>query len=140
MDPRAMPGLRVLVANEPRLYRDVIAATLAELRPQSSILVADPPDLDAAILRHRPDFVVCSGLTDAVQSGAVAWAVLYPAGARHADVGLGRARLTLHPVQLDALLVLLDCAASLAQMSENGYPRMSQENHPEMSQRKLAHP
>jgi hypothetical protein len=132
MVDRSAPAPRILLANEPRLYRDVLAAALAQLRPQSRVLTADAPELDAAVAHHRPDFVVCSGLTEAVRSQALAWAVLYPAGSRHADIGLAGARLTLHEVEFTGLLMLHDCAATLAQMREKAVPGMSQ--------RKLAHP
>ena len=125
MDERDPTAPRVLVANEPRLYREVIAAMLAAQRPRCGVLMADPPDLDAAVLRHRPDFVVCSGLTEVVRREAVAWAVLYPAGSAHADIGLAGARLTMREFGFGALVVLLDCAAGLAQLRENEYPRMS---------------
>jgi hypothetical protein len=39
--------MRVLVANEPRAYREVLAATLHQPRPQLVVFTAEPEDLDA---------------------------------------------------------------------------------------------
>jgi len=73
-----MEPLFVLVANEPRAYRDALAGTLAVLRPDLRVESLAPNALDRALARPRPPVVVCSRLTPRVEALACAWIVLYP--------------------------------------------------------------
>lgn len=73
-----MEPLSVLVANEPRAYRDALAGTLAALRPDLRVEALAPDALDRALDRPRPPVVVCSRLTPSVEARACAWIVLYP--------------------------------------------------------------
>jgi hypothetical protein len=58
-----MNSVRVLVANEPTIYREVISAALKELRPSVEVFAAASEDLDQEFLRLLPRLVVCSTLT-----------------------------------------------------------------------------
>ena len=100
----------VLIANEPRAYREVLAAALPELRPGLRVERADPADLDAAVARLRPALVVCSRLTEAVRSSAPSWIVLYPGGENRADARVGGAERTVAHPALDDVLALVDAA------------------------------
>ena len=109
-DPPPRP--RVLVAHEPRAYREALAAALAALRPEAEVLAVDPEALDRALAQSPPALVFCGELTAAVRASAPAWVVLCPDGAAVVatnvagepappDLGLARA------------LALLDRAAGL---------------------------
>ena len=100
--------MRVLIANEPRAYREAFAAALQELRPQVQIFTAEPEDLDAAALRHAPHFTVCSALSEIVQTRLLAWAMLYPGGASWAVLSLAGRQTTVTGLDLGGLLDLLD--------------------------------
>jgi hypothetical protein len=86
--------MRILVANEPRSYREVIASTLQVLRPHLEVILVEPEDLDRNVVRLAPNLVLCSRLTEVVETRSRAWVVLYPdmemraviaiAGQRHA--------------------------------------------------------
>ena len=80
--------MRALIANTPAKYREVISATLQELRPEIEVFTADPEDLEGEFLRLLPQLlVVCNRLTKHVELEAPVWIELYPDGASHAVVG-----------------------------------------------------
>jgi hypothetical protein len=79
---------RILVANEPRSYREVIAGTLQVLRPHLEVIVVEPEDLDRDVVRLAPNLVLCSRLSEAVEIHALAWVVLYPNGETRAVISI----------------------------------------------------
>jgi hypothetical protein len=50
--------MRALIADEPVIYREVISATLKELRPEIESFTVDPGGLESEYLRILPQFVV----------------------------------------------------------------------------------
>ena len=102
-----MEKIRVLVANELCTYRQTIADGFQELRPHFEVHCVDPDDLDQEIARVRPHMVLCSRLTDAVQS-LLAWILLYPDGENRAEISTAGERMTLIDVKFDHLLSILD--------------------------------
>ena len=46
-----MCGLRILLANEPRSYREAIAGAFRVLKPTAEVFVVDPTMLDAEVER-----------------------------------------------------------------------------------------
>jgi CheY-like chemotaxis protein len=58
--------VRVLVANEPRSYREAFAFAFRTLRPHVEAIVVEPEALEREALRLRPDLVVCDRVTPAV--------------------------------------------------------------------------
>ncbi len=102
--------MRVLLANEPALYREVVCAAFKELRPGVSVFTTEPEDLDSEFLRLSSQFVVCSRVTTLVKRDASAWVELYPDGTSRVIVGgLGR-RSTLVGMNFATLLSILDNA------------------------------
>ena len=73
-----MPDIQVIVANEPRIYREAIAAALQEMRPGIATIAVDPADLAAGIDQYHPDLTICSQLIAAVETDAPAWVLLHP--------------------------------------------------------------
>ena len=98
----------IVLANEPRAYREALAASVAVLRPGMEVLALDPADLDAALRAHRPRLVVCSRLTSAVEREAPAWVLLYPDGARLVVTHLHGREVAAADLDLVGLLALLD--------------------------------
>ena len=91
------------------MYREVISATLQELRPEIEVFTADPEDLEGEFLRLLPQLVVCNRLTKHVELEAPVWIELYPDGASHAVVGnLDGSRTLLPGMDFDTLLAILD--------------------------------
>src|SRR5690348_11650951 len=56
----SMNSIRILVANEPRAYRDVMAAAFQILCPQHEVISIVPEELDTAVARLDPHLVLCS--------------------------------------------------------------------------------
>ena len=111
-----MGTLRVLVANEPRAYRETLAAAFQRLRPQIEIRTIETPELDAAVLELVPRVVVCSQLTPTVERAVPAWVLLYPEGQRTAVLSIANVPTTVDEIGLAALLSLIDEAHRLVQI------------------------
>ena len=116
---------RVLVAHEPRAYREALAAALAALRPEAEVLAVDPGALDRAVAAAAPDLVFCGALTPAVRAAAPAWAVLYPGGTPVVETSVAGERAALPDLGLEAALALLDRAAELGPWRPHQEPRRS---------------
>ena len=107
-------GMRILVANEPRAYREALAAVVQALRPQAEVVTAEPAALDGAVAHVAPDLVVCSRLTPNVRALAPAWVLLYPDGQSGAVVSVSRQETAVAGIDLDRILAAVDQAARLA--------------------------
>jgi hypothetical protein len=103
---------RVLVANGPRVYREVIAETLSVLRPLLEVYVAEPEALDREVGRSFPHLVICNRATETVREACLRWVVLYPDGEDRAEVGgkeaVGGATRPLAGVGIAGLLSVID--------------------------------
>lgn len=111
MDGPASP-LKVMLANEPRAYREVISAVFKALRPDVEVFTVEPEDLDREFQRRVPQLVIFSRLTGLVSRDAYAWIGLYPGGAAHAVVSVAGARTTHEDMDLETLLSILDDVAT----------------------------
>ena len=65
--------MRVLLANEPRSYRQVFAGALHALRPQVEVIMVEPNAVEGEAPRLRPDAVVCSRTTPALRTAVGVW-------------------------------------------------------------------
>lgn len=117
-----MQRMRALIANEPRVYREMICDALARMRPLIEVFCcAEAEDLDREAARFGPHLVICSRLTESVREGCPCWVVLYPEGENRAEVGgsLGVAARLVAGVGVAELLSVVDEAAGLL-MGEAG--------------------
>ena len=105
---------RVLMANEPRAYREGIAAVIGQLRPEVEIETVEPEALDPAIRRFSPDMVICSKATDALKSCVRVWVELYPENGAISVASIGGRRMEYTEIQLPDLLSIVDKAEELA--------------------------
>jgi hypothetical protein len=103
-----MEKMRVLVANDPCLYREAITDALRELRPHLEVRAIEPDDLDGEVARLRPHLVVCSRAPDAARDGALTWVVLYPDGENRAEVITAVERATVAGIAFGDLLSIVD--------------------------------
>jgi hypothetical protein len=108
-----VPNPSILVAAEPRTYRDVLAAALAHLRPDANAVAIEPADLAEAVTAHRPALVILSEPNPTVESAAPAWILLYPGGANRAVAVLEGACHTIERPRLADLLALVDRSLAL---------------------------
>jgi hypothetical protein len=102
--------VQILVANEPSTYRDVLGSQLPRLRPNLTVLLVDPADLDDALAEMRPQLVICSELTDSIRQHATAALVLDPRDPNRAILDVdGQQQVLLNP-RLTDLLAAVDAA------------------------------
>ena len=104
--------LRVLLANEPRAYREAIAAVLREERPDASIFEADSSGINCEVAYHRPDLVICSRATSAVRGLVASWVELYSDHGPLSLVCVNGRLSEVEGMQLQALLSIVDRVGS----------------------------
>jgi hypothetical protein len=105
----------VLLANEPRAYRESIAQVFRQLRPNVEVMIAEPGELDDRVLRLAPEMVVFSEATGVVRDRVPVWVELYPGYGAESVIGVGGERSTIGEIQLSDLLAVIDRAERLAQ-------------------------
>jgi len=106
--------VRVILANELRYEREVLAAALRELRPGVDVVELTPDRLNGALAALRPRLVVCTAALATVQAGVPAWVLLYPDDATHAVVCLDGAERVVPAFGLADLVDAVDAAAGRA--------------------------
>ena len=111
--------MRALIANEPRVYREVISDALMRLRPFLEVFCCvEAEDLEREVARLGPHLVICSRLTESVRERCPLWMVIYPEGEDRAEIGgdgsLGiAARLLSSGAGMAELLWVVDEAVAL---------------------------
>jgi hypothetical protein len=100
----------IVVANEPRSYREAMAVACRVLCPEVEVILAEPADLDAAVVRLDPQFVLCSRLTEGLRTGSRAWVLLYPEGEARAVISVAGRCVTTGDLGFAALAALIDQA------------------------------
>ena len=101
---------RIVLANDPRSYREAMAEVIRRTRPGLLVETTDPASLDAFIAPPGPDMVVCSEATDLVRSKVPVWVELYPDHGSHSLASI-RGDLEKHEdMQLPDLLAIVDRA------------------------------
>jgi hypothetical protein len=65
--------MRILLANEPRSYRQVFAGALHALRPHVEVITVESNAVEEEAPRVRPDAVVCSRTTPTLRSMVGVW-------------------------------------------------------------------
>lgn len=110
-EPAREIPLRVLLANEPRSYRESIAAVFRQMRPGLQVKVVEPEALESNVVRFVPDVAICSRATGAVRERVPVWVELYPEHAAHAVASEGGRRTEFDEIQLLDLISILDRAA-----------------------------
>ncbi len=107
-EPLSMPS--VLLANEPRAYRQALAAAMSARRDGVHVIVVTAEELDAAVLRHHPVLVICDAVTPVVETHAPVWVLLYPEGARLVVTSVFGALTYAADLTLEGLAALVDRA------------------------------
>lgn len=103
-------ALCIIVANEPRAYREALARAFRVRRPAVTVYLAEPGVLDRAVLDRAPAIVVCSALSEVIETRPRTWIVLYPDGEDRALVSIAGVRRTVAGVEFDDLLAAIDRA------------------------------
>jgi hypothetical protein len=101
----------ILVANEPRTYREALTLAVRAERPMLDVRTVDPSELDHEVACCRPALVVCSELSPTVEQRTAIWVLLYPEGARLTVVGDGdESPAVTGDLDLAGILALVDRA------------------------------
>ena len=104
----------VLVAIEPRSYRQVIGKAIRSLRPHVEVIVLEPDTLGAGIRRLDPELVFANRPDTFAPTGRSAWVEFHPYEQPPARICLAGRRRELETVELDDLLSLVDEAEELS--------------------------
>ena len=99
--------MRILMAIEPRSYREVIGEAIRGLRPHLEVVIVEPDALD-------PELVICSRPSIAAANGRPAWIEFRPYDQPAARVYVGSQQFELEEVELEDLLRVVDEAERLA--------------------------
>jgi hypothetical protein len=102
-------GMRVLMAIEPRSYREVIGEAIRGLRPHLEVVIVEPE-----MARLDPELVICSQPSIAAANGRTAWIEFRPYGQPAVRTYVGGRYFELEEVELEDLLAAVDEAERLA--------------------------
>ena len=104
----------VLIAIEPRSYRQVIGRTIQALRPHVEVVVLDPDTLEAGVARLDPDLVFADRPDAPAPTGRPAWVEFRPYEEPPAKVRMAGRRWELSEVELSDLLSIVDRTEELS--------------------------
>lgn len=104
----ASARVRVVIANEPRAYREAAVEVLAQLRTDVEFVLVEPQKLEETISRLLPDMVVCDEATPAVRASVPIWLELYPDGSDRSIVSVRGECSVIENIQLSDILLLVD--------------------------------
>ncbi len=112
---RRARGFRVLLTNEPRSYREAIAAAVLSAGPAGmEVFVAEAGELDREVRWLVPDLLVCSHLSATAEARVASWVDLYPDLGSQSRIGMNGERTTVRDIDLLALLLVVERARKLA--------------------------
>ncbi len=96
------------MANDPRSYREVMAITIQNLRPEIEVWASEPADLEQEIVRLDPDLVVCSQTPVMAHSSLPTCIVMYPDGENRAEIVTAGQCVNIPGVEFADLLTIID--------------------------------
>jgi hypothetical protein len=101
--------MQLVVAIEPRSYRQVIGEAIRALRPHVEVTVLEPGTLGAGVVRLEPELVFAArGPATFGPTGRTAWVEFRPYEEPPARVCLAGRRWELEVVELSDLLSIVD--------------------------------
>ncbi|HEX2741784.1 MAG TPA: hypothetical protein VHM69_15180 [Rubrobacter sp.] len=107
--------MRILVANTPRLYRESLALSIQQHRPQYEVLLADPEALDGHVERLSPHALVRDddGIETEAPDGVICWAGINIDDHLNARISVNGRISEMHDASLEEFLAALDEAEGL---------------------------
>ncbi len=106
--------MRVVVACEPRYYREVIGETIRGLRPAVEVVIVDPEELADGVSHLDPDLVISVHPASLDPGSRSAWVEFVPYEKPAATVSIGGRRQELEELMLEDLLSVVDEADELS--------------------------
>lgn len=107
--------MQVIVAIEPRSYRQVIGEVIQALRPHLEVTILDPITLRAGVERLDPELVLSNQPDTFASTERSAWVEFLPYEQPPARICLAGQRRELEAVELEDLLSMVDETEELAQ-------------------------
>ena len=108
-----MGKMRILLAMEPRSYREAIGSAIGALRPHVEVAIVEPSVLVSEVVRLDPELVICGQPNTVTSKGRPGW-VEYRPYDDWAELCLEGRRSQLANVQFGDLLSIVDQAEELA--------------------------
>ena len=101
--------MRILVAVKPRVYREVLALSLHQHRPDAEVLISPPEDLDGEVERFKPHLLVCSeGAVQDIPPGVLCRVEIMFSNGLDARIGVDGRVAEAKDVGTEDLLALID--------------------------------
>ena len=101
--------MRILIAVKPRMYREVLALSLHQNRPEAEVLISPPEVLDGEGRRFKPHLVVCSeGTVPDIPPSVVCRVEIMFSDGLDARIGLDGQIVEAKDVGIEDLLALMD--------------------------------
>lgn len=111
---RGMSDILVIMANEPRSYREAIALALKAARPYAEVVTTEPETLDTEVKRLVPQLVICSRVTAFVEAEVPVWVELYSDHGPNSTVSFGGKRSAVIGMELEDLFHIFDRTRSIS--------------------------
>ena len=99
--------VRILVAIEPQMYREVLAFHIRQQRPRSEVTLASAQTLQAEALRTKPHLIVADEVSAELKEMVLLWMKVCRNDRLDATVGDGE-HATIDDVTLQDLLAAVD--------------------------------
>ncbi len=114
--------MRIVLALEPRSYREAIGIAIRGLRPHVEVAIVEPGVLASEVRRLGPELVICGEPDTVTPSGRIGWVEYRPYDG-YAELSLDGKRSKLADVHLDDLLSIVDEAeeSTRAKGDADGY-------------------
>jgi hypothetical protein len=101
--------VRILVAIEPRMYREVLTSHIRNQRPRSDVVLASPETLRDEVKRTRPHLIVADMVPSELKEMHY-WVELRADEALSATISTDGYFAVIHDVSLEDLLAAVDKA------------------------------
>jgi hypothetical protein len=101
--------VRVLVAIEPQMYREVLAFHISQQRPQSEVVLASPQTLEPEAERTRPHLIIASEVPPKLKEMGF-WVEVSTADGLVADISADGYSTTIHDASLENMVAVVDKA------------------------------
>lgn len=105
--------MRVLLAFDPRLYREAVARMIWEMRPHLAVITTGPDGLDRKLERLEPHLVLLDGSPARIPTGVFAWVRVTSADQLNATACVDGRYSHIERMRVDDLLAIIDEAERL---------------------------
>ena len=109
--------MKVLIAIQPRSYREAIGEAIRSLRPHLMVTIVEPDDLFVEVGRFEPELVFADRADTLQSAGRRGWVEFRPYEEPPAKISLWGSLRELTKVDLPDLLSVVDEAEELARTS-----------------------